>query len=114
MIAPTPIIRPRKNGNVQRVIDLHGKGMSPGRIAARLEIQERTVRAYIKQYCNTDASVYHGDEPRCRCSLRLSTPDELAAGRCSNCLPDSATAFLGRSGEPAACSSGLRVFGGGA
>jgi hypothetical protein len=104
MIAPTPLIKPRKNGNCQKTLDLAAAGVSFDEISARLGISERTARTYVRHYQGSDARNYHGTEPRCHCGLLLP---------CTCSGPRSAVDYLGRSGEPMACSSGLRAFGGG-
>lgn len=99
-----------KNGNTTRCLELWagGKGKTFAEIGVLLGISPRTARGYVREYGPVAVGTTRDSAPRCRCSLRLSTPGELASGRCSNCLPDSATAFLGRRGEPAACATGLR------
>jgi hypothetical protein len=104
MIAPTPLIKPRKNGNCQKVLDLAKAGVSFDVIGAKLGISERTARAYVRHYKGSDGRNYRGPEPRCACGLLLP---------CTCTGPMHAVDFLGRSGEPMACSSGLRAFGGG-
>lgn len=110
MIAPTPIIAARKNGNVQRVIDLHSKGMSPGRIAKHLGVEIKTVRSYLKIYCDTDGKDDSDDTPKCRCGLRLFGNEEVP-GQCDRCLPTSAVGFLGRRGESIAVAITGRFHG---
>lgn len=89
------------NGNCARAVELwdHGKGMKIQAIADLLGIRYRTVTSYIQRGTALYSSQPRDKTPRCRCCLRLSTPDELAQGHCSDCLPTNAVAYLGRSGR---------------
>ena len=74
-------------------------------IAGIMGIRVQTVRDYLSrlmgtQHNVTDASDAGKPRPRCRCALTLFSPEELATGRCNNCLPTSAVELLGRRDEP--------------
>lgn len=88
--------------------DLRSQGLDYGEISERLGISRLTARRY-----NANAGGSYGRDcsdktPKCRCGLRLSTPEERQNGQCSDCIPESAVAYLGRCGDPLASAIGLR------
>lgn len=100
MIEPTHNIKARKNGNCQRVLDLRAAGVPFAEISKRLGIPQKTARSYARHYAGADWRNYRGPEPRCTCGLLL--PCTCVGGGLH------AVDFMGRRGEPAPCSSGLR------
>ena len=76
------------------------------KVAREMGITDHAVRDYrsrltgCKRY-STEASDSGKPRPHCSgCPLTLFSPEELARGTCNNCLPTSAIAYLGRTGEP--------------
>lgn len=96
---------PSRTSKMVRAADMKERGMSYDEIAATLGICRDTAKNYANATTRGDGRAHSGPEPRCACGLLL--PCTCGGGL-------HATDFLGRNGEPAACSSGLRAFGGGA
>ena len=74
--------------------------MTIPQVAEKLGVTERTVRQYVQASSGDGREKVDVDRPRCRCGLSLFTDEEKRQGHCNNCLPTSATAFLGRRDEP--------------
>ena len=103
-----PYVRPRPRHDL--AVELLTT-MTQEEAAAKMGVSVRTIQNYSAGSRGTgrrpgapnDVNV---ERPRCACSLSLFTSDELATGRCNDCLHNNFAANMGRTSEPIAHSTG--------
>jgi hypothetical protein len=110
---PVPLRKrpaPRAERAVALLAEYQAAGMDDSaavrKVAREMGIGVNSVRDYRSRLTGTrrnytEASDSGKPRPHCSgCPLTLFSPEELARGTCNNCLPTSAIAYLGRTGEP--------------